>query len=709
VVPKHLLSGCASGLLAAAACPFVSVASIGWFPLACWLAGLLVAHVAETPFMRLNRGPRVVWIMLCLTILVLRPEDPLVLALVGTSLIGLLLIISAKGQRMAAPWLMVGVIGLAAVATASLWVWWRSKGFTFGMEPLAQTLSVALRVCSVSARAEQESLWLGVNGTNEVLVTPEALGWPYLVLWVLTVGGWMVMESRPVGWRLAVAAGAFLLIEMAVFLLRALAVVDGFWPAEVLPLSAWQFGWLVPVGVWLAIWVQRPFRPEVGVKRIGSTTWEFAAVILAMVMIGMGLFFPYTSAYRPLRVLIDDGHGPWESTTVPVDTASYGRLSLYNYTLLAQWLRVHHQVDVTAPDTPIPEDLTPYHVILLKTPARDYGADEIERLRRYVEHGGGLLLIADHTNLFGHTQRLNAVAAPYGLSFRLDATFPWPQLNAPYVHQPSRSAAGDVLLNGLGPFAVLTAASVVDRSVWGMPFVRTTRAVSERADYSNMNYFGPLRMSAEDRVGPLAFAAATPYGAGKVVMWGESTMWSSFSLFHPEYPELILRLLAYAGSPSTHRLGQLVAVVGLVSLVLVLSRVYSSQGSMRAWQLALLAVPLGGVLAVSVPLQPAWPDLTLRVPSAVRTVTVDFDHSHVSLRIDSTRAASSEREVYTAFYGWLGRLNVWPFPLRGQVSLVPGRPRTSVACTEPRQTVYGKRAYRHWRLCTKWRVTLRVR
>jgi hypothetical protein len=659
-------------LLAAATCPTVEVIEAPWISLMICLLALGTAHVAQSQGPILNGLCIAGLLMANATVLLLWPSNPLILAFSLTWITGLLSSVSPiRGVRSHA-WNLVGGLGVALIAVRTIWEWARAKGLADGIEIATQFIAEIMRLGGADVSFDHNSLWLGTGGANGILVTPEALAWPYLLLWAVGVACMLLWNGQLPSIRFWSASLGFGCLALGVFLIKAKAVIDGYWPVEILPLTIWQFTWLVPIGVGLSHWIHRNDAKVPLINPVRS-----AALLTMLFVAGLtvyGLVMPYSSYYQSLRVLIDDGHGPWESTTVPVNTESYGRLTLYNYSLLRQWLAVHHSVEVTPTNSSIPKDLAEYQVLILKTPAKDYSSEEIEQVRSYVAQGGGLLLIGDHTNLFGHTQRLNQMAAPYGIAFRMDATFPWPDRDPPYIHQPSRSFGADRMLNGLGPFAVLTAASVTDRSLFGMPIMQSNAVISEAADYSNMNYFGPLRLSPDDRVAPTAMAIAKPYGNGKVVAWGESTMWSSFSLFHPEYPELILRLVGYLGTPSRHFEGQVTATISILILLGIGVWIVHRFGSLLMLQTVILSVPLGGLLGASVSFQADWPDVSQRIPSTVHSIAVDLQHSKTSLRIDPTRHRINEQDVYTAFYGWIGRIQVWPFPLKDWDTLSPTRP-----------------------------------
>jgi hypothetical protein len=659
-------------LLAASTCPVVETTWSPWIALAFWFLALGMAQAGQAQGPIFDRLSIVVLLLGNVTVLFLWPHEPLIWVLSLCWMIGLVSLMHPIRRLKHHDWNLVASLGLALVAISNIWEWCRAKGLTGGIEIATRIIAQILRLGGSDVWVDHDSLWMGTSGANGILVTPEGLGWPYILLWAVGVAGMLLWNGHLPSTRFWVASLGFGCLASGVFIIRARAIIDGYWPVETLPFTMWQLVWLVPIGAGLSMWIQKD-SPKAAV-RISVSGRDLLLNLLATSVVIYFLVMPYSSYYQSLRILIDDGHGPWESSTVPVNTESYGRLTLYNYSLLRQWLAVHHSVEVTLTDSSIPNNLREYQVLILKTPAKDYSPEEIERVRKYVDEGGGLLLIGDHTNLFGHTQRLNAMAAPYGITFRADATFPWPDRDPPYVHQPSHSSGVDRMLNGLGPFAVLTAASVTDSSLVGMPIVRSTAVISEAADYSNMNYFGPLRLSPDDRVAPLALAIAKPYGNGKVVAWGESTMWSSFSLFHPEYPELILRLLGYLGTPSRHSEGKITAIMAVIFLLVLAVWIVYRFGRISMLQIILLSLPLGGLIGASLSFQPAWPDVSQRVPSTIRSIAVDLQHSKTSLRIDPTRHTINEQNVYTAFYGWISRTEVWPFPVKDWNTLSVTRP-----------------------------------
>jgi len=123
------------------------------------------------------------------------------------------------------------------------------------------------------------------------------------------------------------------------------------------------------------------------------------------------------------RVLIDEYHSQWEDSIRPLDTEWYGLLSTYNYYSWAQWLGYHYHVVKNMNTTLTTEILNKYDILILKCPTESYTTQEIQSIKHFVENGGGLYLIGDHTNVFGMNTFLNQISEEFGIRYKTDATY----------------------------------------------------------------------------------------------------------------------------------------------------------------------------------------------------------------------------------------------------------------------------------------------
>jgi len=293
------------------------------------------------------------------------------------------------------------------------------------------------------------------------------------------------------------------------------------------------------------------------------------------------------------RVAIEEGHSTWEPTTKPMDTEWYGHDSGYNYACLYEYLdRFYEMSRLTEPIADA--TLADVDVLMLKTPTSPYAAEEIEAIRRFVERGGGLMLVGEHTNVFHTGEYLNTVARLYGFTFRYDCLFgidtffeqryELPLVPHPMVqHMPGLDFS---VACSLDPGASCGRAVILDRGLKSAP-----------ADYHASNYYPQARDRPDMRYGTFVQLWATRAGQGRVVAFTDSTIFSNFSMFEPGKPELMLGMVEWANHRGGWRrarpaLAGAGAVLALLGLVLARGR--------RGIGVLLIAAVLAGHVAAAV-------------------------------------------------------------------------------------------------------------
>ena len=137
------------------------------------------------------------------------------------------------------------------------------------------------------------------------------------------------------------------------------------------------------------------------------------------------------------RVLIDEWHSDWEDTVRPLDTEWFGLLSTYNYYSWAEWINATYRVERNLDQVLSEAVLAEVDVLILKCPTSSYSVGEIGAITQFVERGGGLWLIGDHTDVFGMNTFLNQLAGVFGIRFRTDATYALGSGNMTRFYRPA--------------------------------------------------------------------------------------------------------------------------------------------------------------------------------------------------------------------------------------------------------------------------------
>jgi len=57
-------------------------------------------------------------------------------------------------------------------------------------------------------------------------------------------------------------------------------------------------------------------------------------------------------------------------------------------------------------------------VLILKDPTATYDPSEVDLMEKFVKAGGGILMVGEHTDVFGTGRNLNDLARRFGFEFR---------------------------------------------------------------------------------------------------------------------------------------------------------------------------------------------------------------------------------------------------------------------------------------------------
>ncbi len=251
--------------------------------------------------------------------------------------------------------------------------------------------------------------------------------------------------------------------------------------------------------------------PRLG-RRLAAGGLTFAAVGL----ISLGVFWDPVGTRQPGRVLVEEfnpGKGDvWERTDKPFDTTWYGGPAAYTYYCIFDYCGHYYHVERwTKPLDDAP--LARCDVLVLKVPIRPYAPEEVNAIERFVERGGGLLLIGEHTNVFNTGMHLNAVAERFGFAYRFDCVFGLDSvfeehMEAPLVPHPALQYLPEL------DFAISCSIDLGTSS--GRGAIRSIGLKTLPADYHVDNFYPQPVDSAEMRYGAFVQLWSMRHGAARV-------------------------------------------------------------------------------------------------------------------------------------------------------------------------------------------------
>ncbi len=256
---------------------------------------------------------------------------------------------------------------------------------------------------------------------------------------------------------------------------------------------------------------------------------------------GLGSVFIPPGPDRAGRILIDDRFcGVWEPTARRLDAEWYGDFATYSFTSLAEWLGKWFSVDVNTSREYTDVLLMNYDVLILKTPETRIPDPEVEAIERFVQRGGGLLLVGDHTNLLGMGAHLNALSARHGIRFLYDSVSEG-KTGGFVVYEGARLGRGVGSLH-VNRLEFMTSCSLelsgVAESVLVVEGCRR-----EPHDYAGSSFFGRRGPYPDLRHGRTVLAATARVGHGRIAAFTDSTVWSSFAVFSHDREKLAMDLV----------------------------------------------------------------------------------------------------------------------------------------------------------------------
>jgi hypothetical protein len=441
--------------------------------------------------------------------------------------------------------------------------------------------------------------------TWELFLDPFTLGFLVGGLTLLVVRACLAQSGARRTWRpmlvLALCVLGWLpvrvLLHMSVYMHRVLRteydapidLMDQFW-------STWVNLFFLAGAVFLAaVFVRVPAlgqgtpdpqapRP----RRIASAV----LVALGVAAVSAAIFWNPPGARKGGRVLVDEYHSKWEDTRRPFDTTWYGHESTYQFYAAFDYLGHFYRTGrIEQPITPAV--LAECDVLIVKVPTSPYTADELETIRKFVEGGGGLLLIGEHTNVFGTGDCINPLARIFGFVFRADCLF---DIDRKFF-QANRSAVvpHPVLQylpreNGNGRLDWVVSCSIDPQGCAGRAVIESIGLKNLPADYYANNFYPQVNNHPYMRYGAFTQVWAGRYGKGRVVGFGDSTQLSNFCAFEPGKSELQMGMVEWLNRREGLNPRAPLLAVGAFALVLAL---WIGRGRGGDWVLMLAAGLLG--------------------------------------------------------------------------------------------------------------------
>lgn len=260
-----------------------------------------------------------------------------------------------------------------------------------------------------------------------------------------------------------------------------------------------------------------------------STIPVWGVVLLAVSLCSLMLVFffkPYGDKPEDIRILIDDVHADWEKCETAFNEQSFSKREAYAATMFYKSAQMFGRANIYNDGSkPINADmLKGYDILVIKTPTFQYSEEEIQSIEQFVNDGGGLLVIGDHTNLFGMSSFLNKILSKFSMSFNYDSQFNMLNGGMTIYEKPIWNT--DPAMAYVDRFCFLTGSTL--KAPFGTASMIGRGMCSEPVEYSHVNSFGNIKCEVKEGWGNYAQMTSAYSGQGRVVAFTDSTYMSNF-------------------------------------------------------------------------------------------------------------------------------------------------------------------------------------
>ena len=370
-------------------------------------------------------------------------------------------------------------------------------------------------------------------------------------------------------------------------------------------------------------------------------------------LVTVGILWDPVGSRKEGRVVIEEYHPEgdkqWERTDRPFDTTWYGHLSGYNYYCIYDYMTRFY--DVVRRTEPLNEAvLENCDVLIVKVPTRPYSNLEIAAIERFVQRGGGLMLVGEHTNVFGSGTYLNSITRRFGFSFRYDCLFGVDKVFrehfiAPEVPHP--------IIQNVPWMDFAISCSIDPERSSGRAVMRNIGLKNLMADYHASNYYPKPDDSPDMRYGAFVQLWSMRFGQGRIAAFTDSTIFSNFCAFETGKKELWMGMVEWLNhrSPAVDpRRPLTLAGVALVLIGLLAVRRWRGGG------LVLLAAgAIGWVVSASA--VRSYGSVAMPYPEPLRPfVQVNMDRTVCTARLPIDGFISVDNTDYGIFDRWILRL-----------------------------------------------------
>jgi hypothetical protein len=205
--------------------------------------------------------------------------------------------------------------------------------------------------------------------------------------------------------------------------------------------------------------------------------------------------------------------------------------------------------DIIESDSITEEILKEVDIFVVISIKNNFSPQEHKTIWKFIENGGSLLVLGDHTDIGGMKDPLNDLLAPIGISYKFDSGLPieqnfdWEPCYGLMYHPISyNTEILDEIQIGVG-------ATLEISNLQSFPIIFGKYGLSDRGDYLKNSYLGDYNYTSGEQLGDVVLVAGSYYGNGKVIVFGDTSSFQNLALTNSiSFVKNVINWLAFSSN-----------------------------------------------------------------------------------------------------------------------------------------------------------------
>ncbi len=269
-------------------------------------------------------------------------------------------------------------------------------------------------------------------------------------------------------------------------------------------------------------------------------------------------------------------------------------------------------------DTIEPADLDKTQILILINSPKLWDDGQRRLVLDFVARGGSLLVLGDHTDVFGLMRGFNSLLDPLGIRFRFDSAY-----KVRETWRGCQAAASDAVAGGWDDEnpGVAVGASL-ELSGNARPLLVGRYAFSDAGMRENTmgSFLGNYHYDRGERLGDVVLVATVTHGRGRIVVWGDTSAFQGG--LSSNYRKVVGPMLAWLSRPASWTERPFVRIAGAVGLLAALLWCWIVAAPPK--QIAAIAVSL--LVGLAIPWALSLPNLDARPHVGRDSFLIDRSH-----------------------------------------------------------------------------------